>query len=94
MIPSDIYILINSSISLHSAVNIPYSLVSSVLNHHGFIQCDNVPVLKPSNLTALIHDTYFAASKCDLFKQSINFNLDRCTAMLANLFWNVYDPYV
>lgn len=82
------------SISLCAAVNIPYNLVSSVLNHHGFVQCDNVPVLKPSHLTALIHDTYFAASKCDLFKQSVDFNLDRCTAMLANLFWNVYDPYV
>lgn len=85
---------LNKHSSLNAAVNIPYNLVSSVLSHHGFIQCDNTPVLKPSHLTSLIHDTYFAASKCDLFKQSVDFNLDRCTAMLANLFWNVYDPYV
>lgn len=77
-----------------AAVNIPFSLVSSVLSHHGFIQSDNVPVLKPSHLTSLIHDIYFAASKCDLFKQSVDFNLDRCTAILANLFWNIYDAYV
>ena len=74
------------------AVNIPYSLVITVLNHHGFSQCDNVPVLKPRQLIAIIHDIYFAAHKCDLFIESVDFHLKRCTSMLANFFWCIYDP--
>ncbi|XP_031628714.1 dystrophin-1 [Contarinia nasturtii] len=73
-------------------VNIPYSLVLTVLNHHGFSQCDNVPVLKPRQLIAIIHDIYYAAHKCDLFTQSIDFHLKRCTSMLTNFFWCIYDP--
>lgn len=75
-----------------AAVNIPYSLIKSVLTHHGFTQCDNVPVLKPRQLIGIIHDIYFAAYKCDLFKQSVDFHLKRCTSMLANFFWSIYDP--
>lgn len=77
-----------------AAVNIPYSFVTSVLNHYGFNQSDNVPVLKAFQLTSLLHDIYFAADKCDYFAQSVDFNLDRCTAILANFFWSVFDPYV
>lgn len=79
-------------IPLFAAVNIPYNLVISVLNHHGFTQCDNVPVLKPRQLIAIIHDIYFAAHKCDLFTDSVDFHLKRCTSMLANFFWCIYDP--
>lgn len=64
------------------------------MNHYGFNQSDNVPVLKAFQLTSLLHDIYFAADKCDYFAQSVDFNLDRCTAILANFFWSVFDPYV
>lgn len=76
------------------AVNIPYNLVISVLNHHGFAQYDHVPTLKPTQLTALLHDIYYAAQKCDFFAQCADFHLERCTALLANFFWNIYDPWV
>lgn len=76
------------------AVNIPYNFVTSVLNHYGLNQCDNAPSLKPTQLTSLLHDIYFAAEKCGQFSQSVDFNLERCTAMLTNLLWSIFDPYV
>lgn len=76
------------------AVNIPYNFVTSVLNHFGLNQCDNAPSLKPSQITSILHDIYFAAEKCGHFSQSVDFNLERCTVMLANLLWSIFDPWV
>lgn len=76
------------------AINIPYEFVISVLSHHGLNQNDNAPALKPMQLTGLLHDIYFAAEKCRHFSQCDDFNLERCTAMLSNFFWCIFDPYV
>lgn len=75
-----------------AAVNIPYHICTSILEHHGFSQADNAPAIKPFQLTAILHDIYFAAEKCGHFSQSINFDLGRCTSLMAGFLWAVFDP--
>lgn len=88
---------LNAIMEIHSisstAVNIPYDICVAILEHHGFNhQTANSPAIKPNQLTAILHDIYFAAEKCGHFAQSINFDLGRCSALLAGFLWAVFDP--
>lgn len=49
-------------------------------------------MVPPFQLTSLLHDVYFACEKLGHFAQDSCYQLDRATGLLANFFWNVYDP--
>jgi len=51
-------------------------------------------MVPPFQLTSLLHDVYFACEKLGHFNQDADYQLDRVTGLLANFFWNVYDPWV
>ena len=62
-----------------------------ILEHHQLKQTDNAPVIRPQQLTSLIHDIFYAAEKLGIFKDYSNFNLDTAVATLSNWFWNIFD---
>nr|ACN94064.1 discontinuous actin hexagon [Drosophila melanogaster] len=70
---------------------IPYKLVLAILDRHNLSGGLELMV-PPFQLTSLLHDVYFACEKLGHFNQDANYKLDRATGLLANFFWNVYDP--
>ncbi|XP_017037014.1 dystrophin [Drosophila kikkawai] len=70
---------------------IPYKLLLAILERHGMNGSWELMV-PPFQLTSLLHDVYFACEKLGHFAQDSCYQLDRATGMLANFFWNVYDP--
>ncbi|KAH8244860.1 hypothetical protein KR032_001662 [Drosophila birchii] len=70
---------------------IPYKLLLAILERHGMSGSWELMV-PPFQLTSLLHDVYFACEKLGHFAQDSCYQLDRATGMLANFFWNVYDP--
>lgn len=76
-----------------AAGKIPYKLVLAILDRHNLSGGLELMV-PPFQLTSLLHDVYFACEKLGHFNQDANYKLDRATGLLANFFWNVYDPWV
>ncbi|KAH8289409.1 hypothetical protein KR054_004615 [Drosophila jambulina] len=70
---------------------IPYKLLLALLERHGMSGSWELMV-PPFQLTSLLHDVYFACEKLGHFALDPCYQLDRATGMLANFFWNVYDP--
>ncbi|KXJ77496.1 hypothetical protein RP20_CCG007406 [Aedes albopictus] len=72
---------------------IPFQTVCTILERHRFNQIDSAPSIKPIQLTAVLHDVYFAAEQlgcfADLAQQP---DREALIATLAGLFWAVYDP--
>ena len=66
-------------------------MISTVLERHRLHQIDDAPLLRPTVLTALLHDIFYAAEKMGLFLECENFQLKTACSVLANLFWNVFD---
>ncbi|XP_023170080.1 dystrotelin isoform X2 [Drosophila hydei] len=75
---------------------IPYKLVLAILERHGMpVSSGNSNLnlmVPPFQLTSLLHDIYFACEKLGHFTKTQNYQLDTATALLANFFWNIYDP--
>lgn len=61
------------------------------MDRHRLHQTDNAPVIRPTQLTALIHDIFYASDKMGLLQGDENFDIDRVVGQLANLFWNIFD---
>lgn len=84
--------------SIFTASKIPYKLVLAILERHGMpVSSGNSNLnlmVPPFQLTSLLHDIYFACEKLGHFTKTQNYQLDTATALLANFFWNIYDPYV
>lgn len=72
---------------------IPFQTVCTILDRHCLNQIDSAPSVKPTQLTAVLHDVYFAAEQLGYFSE-LSSPTDRETliATLAGLFWAVYDP--
>ncbi|XP_053681732.1 dystrobrevin alpha [Sabethes cyaneus] len=72
---------------------IPFQTVCTILDRHCLTQIDSAPSVKPTQLTAVLHDVYFAAEQLGYFAE-LSQPVDRETviATLAGLFWAVYDP--
>lgn len=70
---------------------IPYATVVAVLERHCLQHTDNAPLLRPDQLTAILHDIFFAADKAGLISERQDFVLERAVAMVANLMWNIFD---
>ncbi|XP_065094270.1 dystrobrevin alpha-like [Ochlerotatus camptorhynchus] len=72
---------------------IPFQSVCTILERHRLSQIDSAPSIKPIQLTAVLHDVYFAAEQLGCFADLLQ-QPDRETliATLAGLFWAVYDP--
>lgn len=73
------------------ANNIPYKLVLAVMDRHGMHDDVNLMV-PPFQLTSLIHDIFFACEKLGHFTKVFTYSLESATAILSNLFWNIFDP--
>uniref|UniRef100_A0AAG5DV60 ZZ-type domain-containing protein n=1 Tax=Anopheles atroparvus TaxID=41427 RepID=A0AAG5DV60_ANOAO len=72
---------------------IPFDMVHSILNRHQLNQIDSAPSIKPSQLTAVLHDVYFAATRMGYFDDlSTPPNLEAASSILAGFFWAVFDP--
>ncbi|XP_058442823.1 dystrobrevin alpha isoform X2 [Malaya genurostris] len=73
--------------------HIPFQTVCSILERHCLNQVDSAPSVKPAQLTAVLHDIYFAAEHLSYFV-----DLDQppdhesLISTLAGLFWAVFDP--
>jgi EF hand len=48
-------------------------------------------VIKPFQLTALIHDIYFAAEKLGYYSDRTDFALDHNCALVSTFMWNLFD---
>ncbi|XP_058983689.1 dystrophin-1-like isoform X1 [Musca domestica] len=72
--------------------NIPYKLVLAVMDRHGMHDDVNLMV-PPFQLTSLIHDIFFACEKLGHFTKVSTYSLESATAILSNLFWNIFDPH-
>ncbi|KAH8317541.1 hypothetical protein KR074_012493 [Drosophila pseudoananassae] len=70
---------------------VPYKLVLAILERHG-LRGNLELMVPPFQLTSLIHDIYFACEKLGHFAQDSSFQLEAASGLLANFFWNVYDP--
>lgn len=72
---------------------IPYQMICTILERHQLCQIDSTPSIKPAQLTAVLHDIYFAAEQLGYFTDLVhNFDRESAVATLAGLFWAVYDP--
>uniref|UniRef100_A0A182P296 ZZ-type domain-containing protein n=1 Tax=Anopheles epiroticus TaxID=199890 RepID=A0A182P296_9DIPT len=72
---------------------IPFEMVHSILNHHQLHLIDSTPSIKPSQLTNIVHDVYFAATRMGYFDAlPTRPNLDAVSAILAGFLWAVFDP--
>uniref|UniRef100_A0A182Y4X9 Uncharacterized protein n=1 Tax=Anopheles stephensi TaxID=30069 RepID=A0A182Y4X9_ANOST len=72
---------------------IPFDMVHSILNRHQLNLIDSAPSIKPSQLTSVVHDIYFAATRMGYFDElPARPNLDAICAILAGFFWAVFDP--
>ncbi|XP_068158970.1 dystrotelin [Drosophila tropicalis] len=75
---------------------IPYKLILAILDRHGMSATTasmNLNLMVPPfQLTSLIHDIYFACEKLGHFSKNSSYQLERNTQLLANFFWNIYDP--
>ncbi|XP_017964545.1 dystrophin, isoforms A/C/F/G/H [Drosophila navojoa] len=75
---------------------IPYKLVMAILQRHGMpvssSNCNLNLMVPPFQLTSLLHDIYFACEKLGHFTKTQSYQLETATALLANFFWNIYDP--
>ncbi|BFG02431.1 dystrophin [Drosophila madeirensis] len=74
---------------------IPYKLVLAILERHGMPASSggNLNLMVPPfQLTSLLHDIYFACEKLGHFTKTSSYTLETATALLANFFWNIYDP--
>lgn len=61
------------------------------MERHRLHQTDNAPVIRPTQLTALLHDIFYASDKMGLLQRQDNFDVDRAAHQLANLLWNIFD---
>jgi EF hand len=66
--------------------------VATIFQRHGFHQPDDCPVIKPFQLTSLIHDIFFAAEKLGYYSDRSDFSLDHNCALVSTLLWNLFDP--
>ncbi|XP_002022772.2 dystrotelin [Drosophila persimilis] len=74
---------------------IPYKLVLAILERHGMPASSGSNLnlmVPPFQLTSLLHDIYFACEKLGHFTKTSSYTLETATALLANFFWNIYDP--
>ncbi|XP_058840963.1 dystrobrevin alpha isoform X2 [Topomyia yanbarensis] len=73
--------------------HIPFQTVCTILERHCLNQIDSAPSVKPTQLTAVLHDVYFAAEQLGYFSD-LDQQPDRETliATMAGFFWAVYDP--
>ncbi|XP_055586617.1 dystrobrevin alpha isoform X2 [Uranotaenia lowii] len=78
--------------ALHTCY-IPYQTVCTILERHRLNLIDTAPAIKASQLTAILHDVYFAADQLGYFTDLTQRpNRETLIATLAGLFWAVYDP--
>ncbi|XP_052862587.1 uncharacterized protein LOC128269222 [Anopheles cruzii] len=81
---------------LQKALNtstIPFDLVCSILKQHQLNLIDSAPSVKPAQLTAAIHDIFYAANLVGCFRElSSVLNTETAIALLASFFWAVFDP--
>ncbi|GAB0091892.1 uncharacterized protein DMENIID0001_067980 [Sergentomyia squamirostris] len=73
---------------------IPFHVVLSILERHqlGLI-VDDSPVIKPVQLTSVLHDIFYANEKLKCFVDEKGFDVEEATSLLANFLWNVFDPH-
>lgn len=73
------------------AVNIPFDLITSVLERHKLNNVDTTPSVTPFQLTSVIHDIFFGGEKLGYFSEQKNFNIQQVVSLLANFIWSVFD---
>lgn len=61
------------------------------MERHRLGPTDNAPLIRPTQLTALLHDIFYASDKMGILQGHDNFDIDRAVGQLANLFWNIFD---
>lgn len=92
--------------ALHTS-QIPYSTITNIMERHRLRHTDNAPLVRPDQLTALLHDIFYAADKMGLLNGSSEstatntapanteaphaFSVDRAVETLSHLLWNVFD---
>ncbi|XP_058063622.1 uncharacterized protein LOC131213570 [Anopheles bellator] len=81
---------------LQKALNtstIPFEMVCSILKHHQLNLIDSAPSVKPAQLTAAIHDIFYAANQVGRFEELSSVpNTETAIALLVSFFWAVFDP--
>uniref|UniRef100_A0A182MT79 ZZ-type domain-containing protein n=1 Tax=Anopheles culicifacies TaxID=139723 RepID=A0A182MT79_9DIPT len=71
---------------------IPFEMVHSILNRHQLHLIDSAPSIKPSQLTSVVHDIYYAATRMGYFDElTVRPNLEAVSGILASFFWAVFD---
>jgi hypothetical protein len=81
----------HKSLLLFLAQNIPFDLVKQILKRHRLAETDDSPLLRPTEVTALIHDIFFAAERMNLFVEFQEFDLKSAVSVVSNLIWNCFD---
>lgn len=72
---------------------IPFQTVCTILERHRLSQIDSAPSIKPTQLTALLHDIYFAAEQLGYYAELAQQpDREALISTLAGLLWSVYDP--
>ncbi|XP_055713853.1 dystrobrevin beta [Phlebotomus papatasi] len=72
---------------------IPFHVVLSILERHQLGQIvDDAPVIKPGQLTSVLHDIFYANDKLKCFAEEKGFDVEEATGLLANFLWNIFDP--
>ncbi|XP_001851098.2 dystrobrevin alpha isoform X1 [Culex quinquefasciatus] len=72
---------------------IPFQTICTILERHRLNQIDSAPSIKPSQLTAVLHDVYFAAEQLGYFAELTQQpDRDALISTLAGLLWSVFDP--
>uniref|UniRef100_A0A8D8KBA0 Dystrophin, isoforms A/C/F/G/H n=2 Tax=Culex pipiens TaxID=7175 RepID=A0A8D8KBA0_CULPI len=72
---------------------IPFQTICTILERHRLNQIDSAPSIKPSQLTAVLHDVYFAAEQLGYFAELVQQpDRDALISTLAGLLWSVFDP--
>lgn len=68
---------------------IPFQCAISIITKHK--NGSSQESLSPKQLTAVIHDIFYAAEKLGLYIEQKNFNLHSAISILCNLLWNIFD---
>uniref|UniRef100_A0A1Q3EXS7 Putative dystrophin-like protein n=1 Tax=Culex tarsalis TaxID=7177 RepID=A0A1Q3EXS7_CULTA len=72
---------------------IPFQTVCTILERHRLNEIDSGPSVKPSQLTAVLHDVYYAAEQLGYYAELAQQpDREALISTLAGLLWSVFDP--
>lgn len=72
---------------------IPFQTVCTILERHRLTEIDSGPSVRPSQLTAVLHDVFFAAEQLGYYAELAQQpDREALISTLAGLLWSVFDP--